>query len=427
VWHRIGIVLAAVMLSLSVSGTLKIVAAQDNRASVNQRVGVPKSSEELPADAGLRAHTHLLVLGPGFAKAAGKASPGQVGPPFSGYAYETPASFACLYQLVSREGQACNPNVVTQNPTGGSRVIAIVDAYDDPNAASDLANFSAQFGLPPADFSVKYEGGVPPTLDPTGGWELEESLDIEWAHAMAPNARIILVEANSNSFSDLLTSELIAGHLVSEAGGGEVSNSWGGSEFASETSLDFVFTVPGVVYLASTGDGPGTEYPSVSPNVVGVGGTSTNRNPYTGDLLYEGAWSLTGGGPSPYEPRPSYQNIIESLAGPSRVVPDVSLDANPITGVWVLDTNLYEGQPGGWFIVGGTSVSVQATTGIINAAGRFHKSSAAELSVMYQNLFNADAFRDITRDNCGPYGGFLAVRGYDFCTGLGSNAGYEGK
>jgi kumamolisin len=426
-WYRMGIVLATVMLFLGVSGTVNLVRAQDNRARANQRVSVPESSVELPADAGLRAHTHLLVLSPGFAKADGQAAPAQVGPPFPGYAYETPASFACLYELVGPEGHACNPNVVTLNPTGGSRVIAIVDAYHDPNAASDLANFSAQFGLPPANFSVKYENGVPPKLDPTGGWELEESLDIEWAHAMAPYAKIILVEADSNSFFDLFTSELIAGKLVSEAGGGEVSNSWGASEFSSETSLDFVFTAPGVVYLAATGDGPGTEYPSVSPNVVGVGGTSTNRNPFTGDLLYEGAWTLTGGGPSLFEPRPHYQNIIEYLAGPSRVVPDISLDANPITGVWVLDTNLYEGQPGGWFVAGGTSVSVQAATGIINAAGHFHKSSAAELGVMYQHISDPNAFHDITRDNCGPYGGYLATPGYDFCTGLGSDVAYDYK
>jgi kumamolisin len=426
-WRRVGIILPAVLLSLSVSGTFNNVAAQDTKARVNQRVAVPKSSEEQPGDAGLRAHTHLLVLSPGFTKAAGQASPAQVGPPFAGYAYETPASFACIYQLVGREGQACNPNVVTQNPTGGSRVVAIVDAYDDPSAASDLANFSAQFGLPPADFTVKYQSGTPPAVDPTGGWELEESTDIEWVHAMAPNAKIILVEANSDSLQDLFTAEIIAGHLVSEAGGGEVSNSWGGAEFSTETSFDFIFTAPGVVYLASTGDGPGTEYPSTSPNVVGVGGTSTNRSPYTGNLLYEGTWTLTGGGPSIYEPRPGYQNVIANLAGPSRVVPDVSLDANPVTGAWVLDSNQYEGEAGGWFIVGGTSLSVQATAGIINAAGSFRKSSAAELSLIYQNLYNPFAFRDITRDNCGLYGGFLASPGYDFCSGVGSSIGYDGK
>jgi kumamolisin len=158
-----------------------------------------------------------------------------------------------------------------------------------------------------------------------------------------------------------------------------------------------------------------------------VGGTSTNRNPFTGDFLYEGAWTLTGGGPSFFEPRPKYQNIIDHLAGPSRAVPDVALDSNPITGVWVLDTNLYAGQPGGWFIVGGTSVAVQAMGGIINAASHFHNSSAEELRHMYEHIFDFDAFNDITRDNCGPYGGFLAAPGYDFCTGLGSDHGYEGK
>jgi kumamolisin len=425
--RRTGVSIVVVMLFLSISGILNVTAAQDDRVRANQSVSVPKSSEELPQDLGLRAHTHLLVLSPGFAKVEGQAAPAQVGPPFPGYAYETPASFACLYQLVPQKGHACNPNVVTLNPTGGSRVIAIVDAYDDPNAASDLANFSAQFGLPPANLTVVYENGVAPNLDPTGGWELEESLDIEWAHAMAPNAQIVLVEANSNSFDDLFFSDLIAGTIVSESGGGEVSNSWGGSEFPQEASLDFVFTAPGVVFLASTGDHPGTQYPSVSPDVVAVGGTSTNRDPFTGDFLYEGAWNEGGGGPSFFEPRPKYQNQIEFLAGPSRAVPDASLDANPITGVWVLDTNLYARQPGGWFIVGGTSVSVQAMAGIVNAAGHFHESSTEELRRMYEHIFDSDAFHDIDKDNCGPYGGFLAMRGYDFCTGLGSDRGYEGK
>jgi kumamolisin len=269
-----GIALAAVTVSLGLSGVFNVASAQGNRVRANQSVSVPKSSEELPGDTGLRAHTHLLVLSPGFAKADSKAVPAQAGPPFPGYAYETPASLACLYHLVGDEGRACNPNVVSQNPTGGSRVIAIVDAYDDPNAASDLANFSAQFGLPPANFTVVYENGVAPPLDPTGGWELEESTDIEWAHAMAPGAQIVLVEANSNSDLDLYTSELIAGGLVSGAGG-EVSNSWGGIEFPEETELDPVFTFPGVVYLASTGDNPGTQYPSVS--ATRLPGTSSTK------------------------------------------------------------------------------------------------------------------------------------------------------
>ena len=135
--------------------------------------------------------------------------------PFAGYAYETPASLACVYGMVAHT-HGCNPNSTTTNSSGGSETIAIVDAFDDPNAAADLAFFSAQFGLPYSDskFKVVYEGGSAPPVDPTGGWELEESLDIEYAHAMAPHAMIYLVEANSNSDDDLFTAVIEASNLV---------------------------------------------------------------------------------------------------------------------------------------------------------------------------------------------------------------------
>jgi subtilase family serine protease len=315
------------------------------------------------------------------------------------------------------------------NPSGGGKAIAVVDAYDDPNAASDLANFDEQFGIAPANFSVVYATGTKPALDPTGGWELEESLDIEYAHAMAPNAQLFLVEAASANNSDLLNAVGVAAGLVAAAGGGEVSNSWGGSEFSGETLSDGTFVKTSVVFFASTGDSPGTEWPSTSPNVVAVGGTSTNRNPTTGSLLYEGAWNEAGGGPSEYELRPSYQKYIASIAGAARVVPDVAAVANPITPVWVLDTNLYEGEPGGWFTVGGTSVAAPIVTGIVNGAGHFHESSAVELLEIYYNWYYKTyiGFNDIQTDNCGPYGGYLSVAGYDFCTGVGSPHKYSGK
>jgi len=373
-----------------------------------------------------RARTNILVAGSGPIQPAGLPVPQAGGPPAPGYFYETPASLACIYNLVYPAAPGCNPNVVDTNPNGGSRAIAIVDAYDDPNAVSDLDNFIAQFALPPARFEVVHATGTNPGLDPTGGWELEESLDIEYAHAMAPHARLFLVEAASPSDTDLSTAEVLAAKLVARAGGGEVSNSWGSEEFTTETAYDSVFVRPGVVFLASSGDAPGTNYPSSSPNVVAVGGTSTNRDPNLGNFLYEGAWNNTSGGPSEVEPRPNYQNGIAAIAGPARVTPDISADGNPNTGAWVLDTNLYEGEPGGWFAVGGTSLSVQVMAGIVNSAGTFHKSSAEELSVIYSKGFLV-GFNDVQADNCGPYGGYFTTPGYDFCTGVGSPHGYFSK
>jgi len=242
---------------------------------------IPASSVEHAGDSGVKAHTNLRIMMPQAGVLSGKTQPKEL-PPFPGYFFETPASIACLYHLAAHEGRACNPNVTTQNPSGGAGAIAIVDAFDAPNAASDLAAFSAQFGLPAPDFTVVYASGTEPPLDPSGGWELEESLDIEWAHAMAPNAKIFLVEANSNFFSDLFPAVFLAASLVATNGGGEVSMSWGSGEFTQETLFDALFTTPGVVYVASSGDGPGAIWPSTSPNVVSAGGTTISRDPNTG-------------------------------------------------------------------------------------------------------------------------------------------------
>ncbi len=382
-------------------------------------VVVPRSSIEQPGDIGVRAHTNIKLLMPDNGKP-------MAGPPFAGYGYETPASLACVYGLVNRTPRGCNPNEVTENPTGGRGAIAIVDAFDDPNAAADLQAFSAQFGLEPADFTVVYQNGTEPPADPTGGWEIEESLDIEWSHAMAPEAKLYLVEANSNSFSDLFTAEEIAAQLVGKAGGGEVSNSWGGGEFSQEALYDSFFVYPKVVFFASSGDDPGTIYPSTSPNVVAAGGTTTARNPNTGDFLYELPWDLAGGGVSEYEPRPAYQNRIARIVGSYRGVPDLSFDSNPVTGVWVLDTYPFEGATG-WWIVGGTSVASPSLAGIVNSTGRIHKSTQDELSEIYSNLGAPYAFNDIRFGVCGPYSGFIATPGWDPCTGVGSVNGKFGK
>jgi kumamolisin len=416
------VLIAAGVVSLCIA---QVGAAQN--VSTKGHVVVPQSSVAHPGDAGAKAHTNIRIMMPDSGVFTGKPQPSEL-PPFPGYFFETPASIACIYHLAHHAGHDCNPNETTKNPTGGGGAIAIVDAFDTPNAASDLAAFSAQFGLPAADFTVVYASGTEPALDPSGGWELEASLDIEWAHAMAPNARIFLVEANTNFYSDLLPAVALAANLVATNGGGEVSMSWGGGEFTQETLYDPLFTTPGVVYLSSAGDGPGTLWPSVSPNVVSAGGTSISRNPNTGTFLFENTWQDAGGGPSLVEARPHFQDGIAGIVGQSRGTPDLSFDANPSTGVWVLDTNLFEGGPGGWFIVGGTSVSSPSLAGIINAAGKFAPSSQAENHLIYRNLFaGGDNFQDITYGSCGLNNGNFAVQGWDFCTGVGSDLGLSGK
>ena len=389
-------------------------------------VVVPPSSKIQAGDLGQRAHTNIRFL------SGTNVSPDEA-PPFAGYAYETPASLACVYRLVTPT-RGCNPNSTTTNASGGSQTIAIVDAYDDPNAAADLAFFSSQFGLPEPKFKVVYASGAEPAEDPTGGWEIEESLDIEYAHAMAPNATIYLVEAASSYYSDLLPAVQVAGNLIAcgkttacpkwSKGKGEISMSWGGSEFPQETSLDGFFTTPNVVYVAAAGDSPGTIYPCVSPNIVCAGGTTDSRSLETGDLIAQIAWSDAGGGASLYEPIPSWQAsnrfIARQLNG-SRGAPDMAADSNPITGVWVWDTFPVEGYEPGWYIVGGTSAATPIIAGVINSAGNFASSSAAELSRLYvSNGLGTPGFTDIVYGACNYYSASYSQFGWDLCTGLGA-------
>jgi kumamolisin len=401
---------AALLASFALTS---IAPAQMRPASGN--VVTPDSSIERSTDIGMRAHTNIHVFLP--TKPMKEVQP--FGAPYSGYSYETPESLACVYGL-AKAVTGCTPSAANTNPTGGSKMIAIVDAYDAPNAAKDLAAFSTQFGLPAANFQTVYASGKKPAYD--AGWEFEESLDVQWSHAMAPGAEIVLVEAASSSFTDLMTAEDMASKMVNAAGGGEVTNSWGGSEFSGETGYDSHFVKANVVFFASAGDGPGTIWPSTSPNVVAAGGTTVRRTPSTGVFLSEYPWDSAGGGVSPFEARPSYQSTISSLVGNFRGVPDLSFDSDPITGVWVLDTNA-----GGWNIVGGTSVASPALAGIINASGTFSASSNAELSIIYSNRTVTTDFRDITTGFCGPYGGYSAVTGWDPCTGVGVVNGKTGK
>src|SRR5262249_14398572 len=189
------------------------------------------------------------------------------------------------------------------------------------------------------------------------------ALDVEWAHAIAPRAHIVLVEAKSNSFADLMQAIDTA---VTKYNANVVSMSFGGNEFASEVNYDFHFSKwPNVTFVASSGDNVcGVEYPAASPYVLAVGGTTLNLSS-DGTWGGESAWSGSGGGVSAYEGRPSYQGGTSG----GRVVPDVAYDADPNTGFAVYDSYKYQGQSG-WFVVGGTSAGAPqwaAITAIANS------------------------------------------------------------
>jgi kumamolisin len=374
---------------------------------------IPASSLAGPEDFGTRAHSNVRFFA-AARTAVNKAAIG--GPPFAGYNFETPASLACVYGLTAQTS-GCNPNTITAVVQGGSHAIALVDAYHYPNALADLKYYSAQFGLPAPtanSFQVVFASGRQPAGN--SGWELEMALDVQMAHAMAPNAKLYLVEAASNSDSDLLVAVDKAAQLVASAGGGEVSMSWGGAEFSGETSYDSHFQKNGVIFLASTGDSPGISWPSVSANVVAVGGTSLSRQLGSFTFLHHASWADGGGGTSSYVARPSYQSAIASIVGTARGVPDIAAVADPTTGVWVYDSG-----NGGWFIVGGTSVAAPLLAGIVNSSGHFYASSAAELTKIYQaSANNAANYAAAATGYCGPQAAFAVTTGWSPCVGVGS-------
>jgi subtilase family serine protease len=415
------------------------------------QVMVPASSRPAPEDMGKKAHTNVRVLNP--SNIANPLFP----PPGSGYPYETPASLACVYQIATPVA-GCNPLTVTAVSTGGNKRIAIVDAFDNPEAAADLAYFSSQFGLPfkVSLFHVVYAGGITPLLDSSGGWELESALDVEYAHAMAPNANIFLVEAYDNEYSNLMAAVQEAINIVqcnnftttalacgaSPTGAGEVSMSWGGGEFSGETALDATFTTSNsknIVFLASAGDEPGPIYPSTSPYVISVGGTTISRSLSTGNFQYEIGWDDAGSGRSTIEPEPSYQSsiaAIHAIAAGKRATPDVAAIANPYTGVYVYDTFPMDYYYfGDWFIVGGTSAAAPVWAGVINFAdnanGVWPVSTQAELSLLYTDStvpanYSA-AFYDVQYGFCNYYMSTRDGANWDLCTGLGSPRTKAGK
>ena len=389
---------------------------------------------------------------------------------------ETPASMGCVYK-VGPAYTGCEPSTGgVKHATGGWGAIAVVEAYDDPHIASDLAYFDTYFGLPKATLQVVYAnssfgalgGGYGPTLHASCsgvpvngnflGWDLEESLDAEWAHAMAPAAKIIVVEACSQNLEDLLYAEVVAGMEVSKAGGGDVSNSWGypescasnpgcnggwtGTQVADDNFF-YRYYYDHITYFASAGDsGAEVLFPSASPWVVSVGGTTVNRDA-NGNFLNESCWSESGGGSSTVETWQSPPNILNGmgpwadyqygLLGQSfRSTPDISFNADPASGVYVYDT---DGSCTGFCIVGGTSVGSPAVAGIVNASknelgqtppggGTY---AANENNLLYSQLNAKTAypvnFYDVTTGS----NGHAAGTGYDQCTGIGSPRGRLGK
>ena len=309
--------------------------------------------------------------------------------------------------------------------TGAGETIAIVDAYDDPTIASDLQAFDSKFGLPNPTFTKVNETGGSTLPSADAGWSEEISLDVEWAHAIAPKANILLVEANSSSDSDLFSAIKYAANAPGVA---VVSMSWGGSEFSGEASYDSYFTTPSghtnVAFVASSGDdGAPASYPATSPNVLAVGGTTlylTSSNNYSS----ESAWSDSGGGLSSQESQPAYQKGIVTQSTTARANPDVAYDADPNTGFPVYDSYAF-GTADAWEQFGGTSDAAPQWAALVAIADQ-GRATAGETALGGSSLLTAiyklpaADFHDITTGTTTGSPSYSASAGYDLTTGRGT-------
>jgi len=358
-----------------------------------------------PGPAGIGAancHAHLVT--------DSKGSP-QVATTPKGYG---PAQFRGAYGLPSAA------------PT--PQTIAIVDAYDDPKIASDLNAYSTQFGLPqcnsanPCFQKVNQSGSAAgPFPQTNSGWALEIALDVEVAHATCPNCKILLVEANSNSLSNLSA----AVNTAAKLGATEISNSYGGSEFSSEINETYAspYNHPGIAVTASSGDnGYGSfGFPAASPYVVTVGGTTLTLGP--GNTYgSESVWSGAGSGCSLYVSAPAWQSFLTACSG-KRGTADVAADANPNTGAAVYDTVKYQGRSG-WFQVGGTSLSAPLIAGVYALAGGLPSETSAA-SGLYGHLGDSTILHDVTSGSNGSCATIMCngAAGYDGPTGVGTPLG----
>jgi subtilase family serine protease len=335
-------------------------------------------------------------VGKGFARCQawlrtdvqGEIKPGTV----AGYA---PSDLQTAYGLTS-----------ASKNKGGGETVAIVDAYDNPNVASDLNAYRSHFGLPPCTVSSGCFTKQQYTSQTNVGWAGEESVDVDMVSAICPHCKILLIEAASASLADFSTAERYA-----TAHADYVSNSWSGNEGATTYDADYSDSCAAIV--AATGDkgyNPIAQWPAILPSVVGVGGTSlTSISPRV-----ESAWSGAGSGCSKVYAKPSFQSDINTACS-MRAESDVSADGDPATGVAVYDTY----HRGGWLVFGGTSVATAIFASVLALEGNTGADTPGSL---YAHPLN---FNDITTGSNGTCGAPLCMAGpgWNGPTGLGTPKG----
>lgn len=301
---------------------------------------------------------------------------------------------------------------------GKGQTIALVVAYGNPNILDDLDIFNRRFGIPKARISIIYPQGRP--TDTNLNWVLETSLDVEWSHALAPLAEILLVVAKDQSADNLFD----AANFAVQSGASIVSMSFGFDESLDQLQYDKVFEQSGVVFLAASGDIGLFGYPSSSPNVIGVGGTSLQLDPCGNRIKDEIGWFGSAGGISNFEQKPPWE-YINSNAVPKtamRTIPDVSFYADIFPGINVY-ASINEDPRDNWFTVSGTSIGSPCWAAIFACAIPENRRLYNAPALMYEiaggcNYTNKyKAFIDVTNGNTMYYG---ALVGYDYVTGLGS-------
>ncbi|MCX3059974.1 S53 family peptidase [Streptomyces beihaiensis] len=342
-----------------------------------------------------------------------RARAGHVHPDASSPSGYGPSDLQSAYGLASAAAKS-----------GSGATVAIVDAYDDPNAESDLAAYRSHYGLPSCTTSngcfkkVGQTGSTSSLPSADSGWAQEESLDLDMVSAVCPNCNILLVEADSATMTNL-------GASVNEAvslGAKYVSNSYGGSESSSDSSYDSkYFDHPGVAVTVSAGDsGYGAQYPAASRYVTSVGGTALSRDSSSRGWS-ESVWNTsstegTGSGCSSYDAKPSWQT---DSGCSKRTVADVSAVADPATGVSVYDSY---GVTAGWYTFGGTSAASPIIAAVY-ALGGTPSSGSYPAKFPYAHT---SALNDVTSGSNGSCGGSYlctAGSGYDGPTGLGTPRG----
>ncbi len=408
---------------------------------------------------------------------------------------ETPGSLACIYGLTPST-PGCTVKGATTVPNTGSGAIVIMDGSDDLNALAEIGIFHSQFypntlqqcnsnnsNQPCFQQYYATPSATPPCISISNtshdaqfygiskAIDVEPEIDIEWAHAMAPNANIYMVESqgwlqtsdpNTPNTTGLINGIQCAIYLLQtyNNGTGIISYSNSNQEWPGETALDSYFNTPGMIFIASAGDySSPARYPATSPYVIAAGGTMIQRDA-SGNYKKQVWWNngsgndcnpicKTGGtgGFSIFESRPSYQNSVQRIVGTQRGVPDISFVAKQVDifCCQIASSGSYTGNnccgvtgrppcqtvsqcassQGAWITDGGTSLAAPALAGVLNSANSGATSSAQELSIIYNGAIKNyhTYWTDITLGN----NGYPALQGYDLATGLGVPRGYNGK